>query len=343
MKALVLEQYKQFTYTDFPDPKMGADDVLIRVRACGICGSDIHGMDGSSGRRIPPLIMGHEASGVIETIGANVSGWQVGDRVTFDSTVYCGNCHFCRRGEINLCNNRQVLGVSTGDYRRHGAFAEYVVVPSRILYRLPDNLTFEQGAFVEPVSIAVHAVERTPIHMGDTAVVVGSGMIGLLMVQVLRAVGCGQIIAVDLDDSRLEKAVQLGADEGLRADDPDVIAGIQERTGGRGADVVFEVVGIAPTVKMSVNSVRKGGQVTLVGNLAANIDFPLQAVVTREITLNGSCGSQGEYDACLDLIARGKINVNALLSGVAPLADGASWFNRLHEGEAGLLKIMLQP
>ena len=216
-------------------------------------------------------------------------------------------------------------------------------MPARILYRLPDNLTFEQGAFVEPVSIAVHAVERTPIHVGDTAVVVGSGMIGLLCAQALRAVGCGQIIAVDLDDSRLEKAVQLGADEGLRADDPDVIAAIQDRTDGRGADVVFEVVGIAPTVKMSVNSVRKGGQVTLVGNLAANIDFPLQAVVTREITLNGSCGSQGEYDACLDLIARGKINVNALLSGVAPLADGASWFNRLYEGEAGLLKIMLQP
>jgi len=343
MKALVLEQYKQFSYTDFPDPRMGADEVLIRIKTCGICGSDIHGMDGSSGRRIPPLIMGHEASGVIAEVGANVRGWQVGDRVTFDSTVYCGACYFCRRGEINLCDNRQVLGVSTGEYRRHGALAEYLVVPSRILYRLPDNLTFEQGAFVEPVSIAVHAVERTPIHIGDTAVVVGSGMIGLLVVQALRAAGCGRVIAVDLDPGRLERAVQLGADEGLRSDTSDVAAEIRERTGGRGADVVFEVVGITPTVKLAVNSARKGGQVTLVGNLAPNVELPLQAVVTREITLNGSCGSQGEYDACLDLIARSKINVDALLSARAPLAEGAAWFDRLYAGEDGLMKVMLQP
>jgi L-iditol 2-dehydrogenase len=343
MKALVLEQYKQFTYTDFPDPQFGADDVLIRVKTCGICGSDIHGMDGSSGRRIPPLIMGHEASGVIAEVGANVRGWQVGDRVTFDSTVYCGDCYFCRRGEINLCDNRQVLGVSTGDYRRHGAFAEYLVVPARILYRLPDNLTFEQGAFVEPVSIAVHAVERTPIHIGDTAVVVGSGMIGLLVIQALKAAGCGRVIAVDLEPGRLERAVQLGADEGFRSDTTDVSAEIRERTNGRGADVSFEVVGITPTVKLAVNSVRKGGQVTLVGNLAPNVELPLQAVVTRELTLNGSCGSQGEYDACLDLIARGKINVDALLSARAPLAEGAGWFDRLYAGEDGLFKVMLQP
>ncbi len=343
MKALVLEQYKQFRYTTVPDPTIGPDDVLIHIKTCGICGSDIHGMDGSSGRRIPPLIMGHEASGVIESVGANVRGWQADDRVTFDSTVYCGTCYFCRRGEINLCDNRQVLGVSCGDYRRHGAFAEYLVVPSRILYRLPDSLTFEQGAFVEPVSIAVHALERTPIHLGDSAVVVGSGMIGLLVIQVLRAAGCGQIIAVDLDPTRLAQAVQLGADVGLRADQPDILEAIREHTHGRGADVAFEVVGISPTLKLAVDSVRKGGQVTLVGNLAANVEFPLQAVVTREITLNGSCSSQGEYDVCLDMIARRKINVDALLSAVAPLSEGAEWFDRLYEGEPGLLKVMLQP
>jgi L-iditol 2-dehydrogenase len=343
MKALVLEQYKQFAYMDVPEPTFGADDVLIRVKSCGICGSDIHGMDGSSGRRIPPIIMGHEAAGVIEAVGANVKGWGVGDRVTFDSTVYCGVCHFCRRGEINLCEDRRVLGVSCGDYRQNGAFAEYLVVPTRILYRLPDNLSFEQGAFVEPVSIALHAIERTRLHVGDSAVVIGSGMIGLLVIQALRAVSCGQIIAVDLDSSKLDLAVQLGADEGLRSDQVNVAEEIRKRTGGRGADIAFEVVGISPTVKLAVDSVRKGGQVTLVGNLAANVDFPLQAVVTREITLNGSCSSQGEYQTALDMISRGNINVNALLSAQAPLAEGASWFSRLYEGEPGLYKVMLQP
>ena len=257
--------------------------------------------------------------------------------------VYCGECHFCKRGEINLCDNRRVLGVSTGEYRQHGAFAEYLVVPSRILYRLPDGVTFEQGAFVEPVSIAVHAVERTPIHLNDTAVVVGSGMIGLLVIQALRAAGCGRIIAVDLDPAKLELALQLGADEGLRSDQMDIPAEIRERTEGRGADVTMEVVGITPTVKLAVESVRKGGQVTLVGNLAPNVELPLQSVVTREVTLNGSCGSQGEIPACLDMIARGDIKVEPLLSAVAPLAEGASWFARLYAGEAGLMKVQLRP
>jgi L-iditol 2-dehydrogenase len=343
MKALVLEQYKQFALQDVPQPTLEPDSVLVRVRVCGICGSDIHGMDGSSGRRVPPIIMGHEASGVIAAVGSSVSDWKVGDRVTFDSTVYCGNCYFCRRGEINLCDNRRVLGVSTGEYRQHGAFAEYLAVPERILYRLPDSVTFEQGAFVEPVSIAVHAVNRTNVHVDDVAVVVGTGMIGLLVVQVLRAAGCGQVIAVDLDPARLELACELGAHAGLRSDQVDVAAAVRERTNGRGADCAFEVVGISPTVKLAVNCVRKGGQVTLVGNLSPNVELPLQAVVTREITLHGSCGSQGEYGVCLDMIARGVVRVEPLLSAIAPLDEGAEWFARLYSGEPGLLKVMLQP
>ncbi len=163
MKALVLVESNRFSYSEMPLPEVGVEEVLIAVKACGICGSDVHGMDGSSGRRIPPLIMGHEASGIIEKVGAKVTGWEIGDRVTFDSTVYCGECHFCRRGEINLCDDRQVLGVSCEDYRRQGAFAEYVSVPQHILYRLGETISFEQAAMVEPLSVAVHAVERTSI------------------------------------------------------------------------------------------------------------------------------------------------------------------------------------
>src|SRR5579863_3650205 len=122
MKALVLQEYKHFVYEDVPDPQVGEHEVLLRVQACGICGSDVHGMDGSTGRRRPPIIMGHEAAGVIAKVGASVQGWSAGDRVTFDSTVYCGQCEFCRRGEINLCDNRRVLGVSCETYRQHGAF-----------------------------------------------------------------------------------------------------------------------------------------------------------------------------------------------------------------------------
>ena len=134
MRALLLSEYKTLSVVDMPVPAIAEDEVLVRVKACGMCGSDIHGYDGSTGRRIPPLVMGHEAAGVIERVGGRVEGFTAGDRVTFDSMVSCGACDFCRRGQINLCDNRMVLGVSCGDYRRHGAFAEYVSVPARILY-----------------------------------------------------------------------------------------------------------------------------------------------------------------------------------------------------------------
>ena len=149
MKALTLESYNNFSYNDVPDPVYGDDDVLIRVNSCGICGSDIHGMDGSSGRRIPPIIMGHEASGTIESVGKNVHSWKSGDRVTFDSTIYCGKCDYCNNGQVNLCENRRVIGVSPGSYKQNGAFAELVSIPARILYKLPDSLSFEEAAFVE--------------------------------------------------------------------------------------------------------------------------------------------------------------------------------------------------
>ena len=341
MKALSLEQYKQFQFGDYPDPEFGDEDVLLRVEACGICGSDVHGMDGSSGRRIPPIIMGHEASGVIEKVGSKVTGWEPGDRVTFDSTVFCGACEYCKNGQINLCDNRRVMGVSCGDYRQHGAYAELVSVPARILFRVPDDLSFEQAAFVEPVSIALHAVSLLPIRGGETAVVVGAGMIGLLVLQALRAAGCGRVICVDLDASKLEMAKQLGADETFLSD-AQTAEKIIDLTGG-GADIAMEVVGISPTFNLAVNCLRKGGKLGAVGNLAAEASFPLQAVVTRELTIYGSCACNGEYALALQAISDGSIDVDPLMSKVAPLSEGADWFERLYAGEKDLLKVILKP
>ena len=342
MKALVLEQYSQFSFKDVPTPHTTAQDVLIRVKACGICGSDVHGMDGSTGRRQPPIIMGHEASGVIEHVGSNVTDWKKGDRVTFDSTVYCGNCWYCRRGKINLCDNRRVLGVSCDDYRLDGAFAEYVAVPQHILYRLPDDLAFPQAAMVEALSIAFHAINRTPVSLNDTALVMGTGMIGLLVVQLLRIAGCGQIIAVDTDQDRLDMACKLGADVGLNSDERDVKSSVLTCTQNRGADIAFEAVGITPTISTAIASLRKGGSLTLIGNVSRNVEMPLQEVVTREITFYGSCASSGEYPSCLDMIARGKVDVDMLISATAPLSEGASWFKRLYNKEDSLMKVILE-
>ncbi|HEV2330918.1 MAG TPA: galactitol-1-phosphate 5-dehydrogenase [Verrucomicrobiae bacterium] len=343
MKALVLKEYRRFAIEDFATPDLKPDEVLVRVRACGICGSDVHGMDGSSGRRIPPIVMGHEAAGEIAEIGSGVTGWKIGDRVTFDSTIYCGDCWYCQRGAVNLCENRRVLGVSCAEYRRHGAFAEFVAVPQRILYRLPDNLTYEQAAMVEAVSVAAHAVKRTPLAENASTIVVGTGMIGLLVVQMLRVTGCKQIIAVDLDESRLALAAKFGATQTFNAGNSDLPEKIRSLTDGRGADAAFEVVGLTQTVKTAIDCVRKGGSVTLVGNLKSQVDLPLQSVVTRELSLTGTCASAGEYPACLDLIACGQIDVTGFISATAPLEDGAQWFERLYAGERGLMKVLLKP
>ena len=343
MKSLLLTDYTHLEVTDSPTPRPGEDELLVRVQACGICGSDIHGFDGSSGRRIPPLIMGHEAAGVVAEVGQRVRNWRIGDHVTFDSTISCGQCHFCAAGQINLCDRRNVLGVSCGEYRRDGAFAEYVCVPERVVYALPKELPFEQAALVEPVSVAVHAVSRTPVSPDARVVVVGAGMIGLLVVQALRAAGCRAIAAVDLDADRLQLAAEFGATDTWQVGATDIAGAIAELTDGRGADAAIEVVGATAPLATCLDAVRKGGHVTLVGNLTPTVDLPLQRVVTGELTLAGSCGSQGEYPECIRLLEQGQIRVEPLISEVVPLDDGPQWFARLYEGDPGLMKVVLQP
>jgi L-iditol 2-dehydrogenase len=343
MKALVLKDYRRFSVEEVPIPTIGPDDVLVRVRACGICGSDVHGFDGSTGRRRPPIIMGHEASGEIAEAGTAVARWKKGDRVTMDSTIYCGQCWHCMRGELNLCDQRRVLGVSCEEYRRDGAFAEYVSVPERILHRLPDALSFEHSAVSEAVSVAVHAVRNAKLEPGASVTVVGAGMIGLLVIQVLKAQGSSQIIAVDIDDTRLQLARRLGATAVVNPASLSPADAIRRMTAGRGADASFEVVGLSSTLGTAVECVRKGGRVILIGNLEAKAQLPLQAVVTREISLIGSCASAGEYPESLELIASGKVDVASFISATPSLEDGAAWFERLHAGEKGLMKVLLKP
>ena len=342
MKALLLSKYRQLELAELPVPELARNDVLVRVAACGICGSDVHGYDGSSGRRIPPLIMGHEAAGVIEDAGHDANSFKKGDRVTFDSTVYCGDCANCRRGDANLCDRRQVLGVSCGDYRRNGAFAEFVVVPARIVHRLPENLSFPEAALLEAVSVALHAVSLAPTKAGDTALVVGAGTIGLLVQQALAVAGCSRVFVADVDATRLKLSQTLGATANLSSN-ADFAAQLSALTDGAGVDVAIEAVGITPAVHTAINSVRKGGTVVLVGNVTPEVTIPLQIVVSRQIRLQGSCASSGEYPQAIKLMSEGKINVKPLITAVAPLEEGPRWFERLYAHEPNLMKVVLEP
>lgn len=343
MKALLLSEYKKLEVADLPQPQPGADEVLVRVEACGICGSDVHGYDGTSGRRIPPIVMGHEAAGTIAAVGAAVEGYKAGDRVTFDSTVYCGQCEYCRRGEVNLCDRRQVVGVSCGDYRRAGAFAEYVVVPQRILYHLPEGLSFPEAAMLEAVSVALHAVRLSELKGGETALVVGAGMIGLLTLQAARAGGAARVIVADIDATRLKLAKEMGADEVLQLSGAELVAEIMKLTGNKGVDVALEAVGRNETVSVAIDSVRKGGTVTLIGNISPEVTLPLQKVVTRQLRLQGTAASAGEYPQAIELMMQGKILVKPLITAVASLNEGPGWFERLYAHEPNLMKVVLAP
>jgi L-iditol 2-dehydrogenase len=343
VKSLILTEYNHLEIADLPVPALAPKDVLVRVKACGICGSDVHGYDGSSGRRIPPIVMGHEAAGTIAAIGSGVSGFRQGDRVTFDSTVYCGQCEFCARGDVNLCDHRQVVGVSCGDYRRHGAFAEYVSVPAHILYPLPNTVSFADAAMLEAVSVALHAVRISPPMRGGTVLVIGAGMIGLLILQAAKAAGAARVLIADVDATRLDLARQVGADETLETSRGTLEAEVMGLTSGKGVDVALEAVGRNETVAAAIQSVRKGGGVTLVGNIAPEVTIPLQKVVTRQLRLQGSCASAGEYPEAIELVASGKIQVRPLITAVAPLEDGPEWFRRLHAREPNLMKVILTP
>jgi L-iditol 2-dehydrogenase len=343
MKALLLSNYRHLEVTDLLRPTPGTDEILVQVAACGICGSDVHGYDGSSGRRIPPIVMGHEAAGIVAAVGAGVTGFSDGDRVTFDSTISCGACHYCLRGEVNLCDHRQVLGVSCADYRRDGAFAEYVTVPYRVAYPLPASLPFAEAAMLEALAVAVHAVSLSKLAPDDTALVLGAGMIGLLTLQALRAAGCSRVFIADVDASRLKLAEIVGATTTLHASGADLVAEVLRLTGGAGVDVAVEAVGIDATVRTAVECVRKGGSVTLIGNVSPQVSLPLQLVVTRQIRMQGSCGSAGEYPRAIELLAGGRVQVKPLISAIAPLQEGPQWFERLYAREPNLMKVVLTP
>ncbi|MFI7118403.1 zinc-dependent alcohol dehydrogenase family protein [Amycolatopsis sp. NPDC049868] len=307
MRAAIVDKPGEIRVGEVPDPKPGDRQVVVKVGACGICGTDLHIADGHFPPTPYPIVPGHEFAGEIVELGADVpGGWKIGDRVAVDPSLFCGYCKPCRSGRGNLCENWNATG-DTVD----GAFAEYVAVPSANCYRMPDTMTWEQGALVEPVSCAVHGVRRIGVEAGERFLVVGAGTMGLIMQQLLQRAGA-QVTVVDRNTARLGRAMDLGAA---------AVAGDVKDLDDEKFDAAADCTGAAPAIEAAFDSLQRGGRLLVFGVAPAEARVALSPfrIYNDEITVVGSMAVMNSFGAALDLVADGAVDTAALLTDTLPL------------------------
>ncbi len=336
MKAMMYRGPWKMPVEELEEPTAPAGKVVVEVEAVGICGSDVHGFTGKSGRRTPGIVMGHEFAGTIGEVGPDVEGYAAGDGVVVMPlfSVAPGGDPY----PINLSPHRRLTGMN-----EHGAYAQRVAVRTAQLFPKPAGLSWQRAALCEPMAVTLHAARITPINPMQKVAVVGVGPIGLLAMLAARLKGAGTVIAVDRSAHRLELAEELGADAVINVDETDAAAAIREMTDG-GVDVAFEAVGLSPTAQLSVEATRNGGNVTWIGNNAPMIELDMQSIVTREMSVRGSYGfDETDFAAAIEALSSGRLNVDPLVEMVAPLDDGPELFRSLAVGENDLVKIILKP
>jgi L-iditol 2-dehydrogenase len=338
MKALVYEGAWQMPLRDVPKPELDASEVIVKVETVGVCGSDVHGYKGTTGRRKPPIIMGHEFSGTIVSIGADVKNYKVGDRVVVTPLLTCGYCDNCLAGFPNQCQNRSGLGVNL-----NGAYAEYVKVAQKMVFPLPAELSWEQGALVEPLAVSMHAINLMPLQLLDTVVILGAGTIGLTTILAARMKGAGKIIVTDMSEHRLEFARKLGADVVINPAKEDAVEVVKAQTHGNGAPAVFEAVGITATTKQSLMMARNGGNIAWIGNSDPEVTINMQQIVTRELTVRGVYGFNQEFGLSIEAIRSRRVDPTVLIEKRARLEDGTQIIDDLAKGKADWIKVMLKP
>jgi L-iditol 2-dehydrogenase len=339
MRALLLDAERHLALIDTPIPALERpNDVLVRVRAVGICGSDLHGFLGHTGRRVPPLVMGHEATGEVVAVAAGARRLRPGDRVATNTIAACGHCRSCLAGERALCEHRRILGMNAP-----GAYAEYVVWPEDSLPGLPDGLSYEAGALAEPLAVALHGVNMASVKPGDVVFIAGGGPIGVLVHLLVRIAGAGRIIVSDLHPERLLSARAFGADIVVDAGRQDPVAIAIAATGGSGVDVAIEAVGAGVSARQTIDAVRNAGTVVWLGNSAKTIEIDMQAVVTRDLIIRGSYGMTGqEFERALTLLADGRLPVEDIINRYASLDEGPELFEELLASPA-TIKCVIRP
>ncbi|MGB9812119.1 MAG: zinc-dependent alcohol dehydrogenase [Thermovenabulum sp.] len=340
MKALVYLGPRDLKYMEVETPEPKADEVLIKVKAVSICGSDLTGYKGESAMRVPPLIMGHEFSGEIAKLGENVKGLKVGDRVIVETNLYCGYCADCKAGFSNVCDNRKIIGTTMKAGSYNGAMADFVVVPAEKIMLLPDNVSFNAAALTEPLAISLRATKHAGDLKGKIVAVYGAGPIGLLTMQCAKFFGAERIIAIDIMEDRLEMAKKCGATEVINSKD-DVMGFTRKITDGVGVDVVFDAVGAEETVNGGVEIVRNGGKVVWIGLGAAKVNFDYKHAVCKEITFYCSYMYTTEMREGLEMIKTGKMNVEQIITGIYPMSEGPRIFEELASRKSKDIKVIL--
>jgi len=332
MRRVKLVEPQKLTIERVEIPKPASGEALIKVKACGVCGTDLHAYRGEHPFISCPIVLGHEFSGIMV---------ETGKHVVVEPSLVCGECHNCKTGRYNICENLRVIGCQTD-----GAFAEYIAVPSSKVFPIPDDIPFEEAALVEPAAVGVHAVEQADLRKGNRVVIIGSGTVGLMVLQAAKAFGAGETIITDVLDPRLELARELGADYAINAKETDPVRWIHDTFGRDGIDKVFECVGGSQsvTVNQAIQLARKGTRIVVVGVFERKLPVEIGLVQDRELELVGSLMYKGnDFSEAIDLIHKGKINAKRLISKIFPLEKAEEAIKLLEKEKGDIIKIVLKP
>lgn len=346
MKAIHFVEPEKIKVVDIPMPEMKDDEVVAKVSWAGICGTDLDLLTGNmihikTGMTKYPIIPGHEWSGTVVKVGPAVRNFKVGDRVTADVSLGCGKCEFCRKGKYNLCPDREVIG----SYRnRQGAYAEYIAAPERHLYHIPDGVSDEEAAMVEPAGTAAYAVRRARIEMGSSVMVIGDGPIGQIAAQLAKVNGASKVIMAGSWDEKLEIAKQTGTDEVINYHREDIAERAIELTGGKGPDIVIESSGNQSAFHSAIKAVRPSGRVVLISWYAdAEVPAPLNGIIVKDLDIVCCLASPNTFDAVLSYMQSGQLNVKPLITHKVPLEQVEDMIRMIRAKKECRIKILLQP
>ena len=342
MRVAIMEGIGKMGFTQRPIPTPKEDEVLVKLEYVGICGSDMHYYEtGAIGDFVvePPFVLGHEPGGTVVEVGSKVKHLKVGDRVALEPGKTCGHCRYCREGKYNLCPDVVFFATPPVD----GVFQEYVAHEADLCFKLPDNVSTLEGALIEPLAVGFHAAIQGDAHLGQKAMVMGAGCIGLVSLMALKARGVQEVYVVDVMDKRLDKALELGATAVINGKKEDVVVRLNELTGGLGTDLAIDTAGSEFTVRQAIMAAAKGSTIVLVGySRTGEMNMPTDFILNKELTLKSVFRYRHIYPIAIEAVASGKVNLKGIVSNIFPLSDIQNAMDESIRNKADIVKSVIK-